>query len=254
MPPKPRPLKEEIAEALQDPLVAESLAKVLGPFLSLSIDEAVGKRLDQLANTLREVKAENSRISRKLDETAAENDQLKKTLIEQTMRIDDLECYSRSDNIIIRGLPEGSLAERATAATSLDDGISESHESVEKTVIAFVKDSLNVDINSHDISIAHRIKPGPRETVRPIVVRFVSRKMRNLVLRSKKQLRDAGQRVFISEHLTKTASHLFFEARKLVRNKTISSTWTRNGQVMIKPATDSTAKLIRSIADLNGRR
>ena len=103
-------------EALLDPKVAEPLAKVLAPFITLSIDEAMGKRIDQLTTMLKEVKTDNRRLSQRIDEMATENTQLKSTITEQSLRLDELENYSRSDNIIIRGLPEQSAAERATTA------------------------------------------------------------------------------------------------------------------------------------------
>jgi hypothetical protein len=106
------------------------------------------------------------------------------------------------------------------------------------------------------MSIAHRLKPGPRKTTRPIIVRFANWKMRDMVLRSKNQLNEGSQRVFISEHLTKSASQLFFEARKMLKEKKIAGTWTRNGHVMIKWSTDSAPKLVKCNSDLkstNGR-
>lgn len=255
MPPKPRPMTEEIAEALLDPKVAESLAKALSPFIALTIDEAVGRRMDQLAAAIKDVKADNVRLGRRLEEAAAETTRLQRTVMEQSERLEDLESYSRSDNLIIRGLPENSAAERATAAATIDDRIIESHGTVETTVVAFLNDKLGVEATVQDISIAHRLKAGPRDKVRPVIVRFVNRKLRNQVLGVKKQLKNST--FFVSEHLTKAASQLFFEARKLVRDKKLNSAWTRNGQVVVKLGTTDRGKVVRNVNDLlsnNGQR
>ena len=181
---------------------------------------------------------------------------LRKTVGEQNIRVDELERYSRTDNIIIRGLPEQSSAERASAI-AVGDNLStmESNLSVEKTVVSFLKESLNIDVTSHDISIAHRLKKGPKDSTRPVIVRFTNRKTRNLVFNSKKLLKDSGCLVFISEQLTKSASDLFFDARKALQEKKLFATWTQNGQVFAKFTSDPNVRavIIKCRADLNPR-
>jgi len=79
------------------------------------------------------------------------------------------------------------------------------------------------------------LKKGPKDTHRPIIVRFVTKKMRGSVMRAKKILREDGLReIYLSEHLTPTASLLFKETRALVRGKKIASSWTMNGKVFYK--------------------
>ena len=70
--------------------------------------------------------------------------------------------------IIIRGLPESSAAERASAAPSLtssDSGstLRESFESVQRTVIDFAIDKLGIRVLPQDISVAHRINAGKKD-------------------------------------------------------------------------------------------
>jgi hypothetical protein len=80
----------------------------------------------------------------------------------------------------------------ATQVASLDDDpvLNESHLSVKSTVQQFCMDMLGVEVQEQDISIAHRLKAGKKETTRPIIVRFATRRVRNLVLRAKKKLKD----------------------------------------------------------------
>lgn len=60
--------------------------------------------------------------------------------------------------------------------------------------------------------------------------------------------------MYVSEHLTKLNSNLFYEARKLWREKKIFGAWTRNDLVHVRlfsdPATCNRASIIRSTADL----
>ena len=249
---------EEFVDLLTDSKIVEALAKALAPLIALSIDETLSKKLEGLSATVRELKNDNTRLTKQCEVLATENNNLKKELADQNHRIDDLETYSRCSNLIIRGLPEQSSSERATAALATSDTtvLNESHLSVEKSVLAFCNDKLNVHVKDSDIAIAHRLKKGPRDSVRPVIVRFINRRVRNDVYFARKQLKGQNSQVFISEHLTKNASDLFFEARKLLKEKRIFSTWTHNGQVFIKFTSDPSTRavLIKSKADLNTRR
>jgi hypothetical protein len=94
---------------------------------------------------------------------------------------------------------------------------------VEETVLEFMNTSLGVKVQPQDLAIAHRLKAGEKDKVRPVIVRFLNRKVRNEVYRAKKKLKDIGGQVYISEHLTKSASDLFFVARKMVKDKRLAS-------------------------------
>jgi len=177
-------------------------------------------------------------------------------VIKQNQRIDELEAFSRSDNLIIRGLPELSAAERATTSADLSSvSLLDTSKSVESNVIKFCRDSLNVTVTSQDISIAHRLKAGPKDSARPILVRFTTRRIRNEVYQARKLLKVASSRVYLSEHLTKNAADIFFDARRMLREKKIYGTWTQNGLVNVQfsPNPAIRAEIIRCKADLNLR-
>lgn len=248
---------EDILEALLDTRVGDALAKALTPFLTLSINEILDKKLEGLTAAVRDLKGANTRLTQQCESVAKENASLKKLVSDQSYRIDDLESYSRSENLVIRGLPEKSAAEMATASMGSDGNplLLDGSKSVENTVIAFCKDSLGIELSSADISIAHRLKAGQKDEFRPVIVRFTSRKMRNTVYGAKKQLKNRSGKVYISEHLTKTASDLFFDARKLLREKKIFAAWTQNGQVFarLNPDQNSRPSIIKTRADLNIR-
>ena len=257
MPPKQLSRTEDWFEALLDSRVVEALAKALSPLISLTIDEALGKRMEVLSTTIKELKAENVKLNSVCESVVKENAILKQTIEEHSRRIDDMEVYGRSSDIIIKGLPEKSASEMATSAPSLDDHsmLQESHESVAQNVIKFCKDALGVALLPQDITVAHRLKPGQRDTVRPIIVRFVNRQVRNTVYRAKKELKNSRDRIFITEHLTKKNSDLFYEARKLLRERKIFATWTHNGLVHVRFSADPSvrATVIKSRQDLNLR-
>ena len=134
-------------------------------------------------------------------------------------------------------MPEATFAEAGTrtADVGTQDPIPNgSSQSVEHSVITLCRDKLGIDVLPSDISSAHRIRKGEKDTTRPIIVRFVRTQLRDEIMRAKKKLKSSGSRIYLSDHLTYSASKLFFEARKLVREKKLESTWTMNGQVLFK--------------------
>lgn len=253
---KPSPLTDDLIDALQDPRVIEAFGKAFTPLITKTVEAAVApfaKRLEELNSTVKELHTENARLTKKCETTEKENARLQKIVDTHSRRLDDIESYSRSDNLIIRGIPERSAAERASDGPPLGGGsLHESHESVETTILEFFNSTLGVGIKSQDVSIAHRIKPGPQDRIRPIIVRFNNRMARLAVLRARKTLKDSNDKIFISEHLTKSASDLFYNARKLLREKKIFGTWTQNGQVYVRFSPDpaTRASLITCDADL----
>ena len=251
---------EELVEALRDPTVAAAIAAALGPYIARAIDAALEAKLAGLRSAVDELATDNAVLKTSLNAMTTESNQLKVLVEEQGRRLEDVEIYSRAHDIIIRGLPEGSHAERASADQNADALTADTHASVESSVIALCTDRLNVTVSYRDIAVAHRLKAGPHDSARPIIVRFTSRKVRDEVLRAKKKLfvprgsNDGGTKggVFISEHLTRGVSTLFYEARKLAREKKIFSAWTNKGLVNIKFSADASEKptIIRSLADL----
>ena len=163
----------------------------------------------------------------------------------KAQRIEDLEVYSRIDQLIVRGLHENSYAERASLSASADNA-AQTHETVqaiEKTLINFCRDKLNVTVTPLDISNIHRLKSGPNNPVWPVIVRFANKKICNEIYSAKKWLKGSPDRIFVSEHLTKNASNLFYEARKLKKEKKIFSCWMMNGVVYVEFSPDPTARL-----------
>ena len=97
MPPKSKSVVEEITEALLDAKLVEALAKALSPFIALSLDEAIGKRLEGLTITVRDLKGEVARLKSQCTETEKANVALQKKVTEQGLRLDDVESYSCCD-------------------------------------------------------------------------------------------------------------------------------------------------------------
>lgn len=248
MPPKAAPVAirpEDFIEVMLDQRVQDAMAANTSGALALMVREILNKELVAIHRTCADLKKENTALKHAL--TALENSHatISKANAELSVRIETQECYSRRENIVIRGLPEASFAElgtRSNDCSSQDMIPVGSSLPVEQAVIELCRDRLGIDVLPSEISSAHRIRKGDKDTTRPVIVRFVCTKTRDKIMRAKKQLKSAGNRIYISEHLTFAASKCFYEARKLVREKKIESAWTMNGQVYFKRTASATEK------------
>jgi len=233
---------DDLVCALSDTKVTDALSKAFERKLS-SIEST-------LATLVNDLRVRDERI----EQLEIENATLRAELQHQTERIDDLESYTRRDNLIIHGLPETyATALRPTdGASSAADALNSAPDLGEESMfIKFCHDKLRVPITPQDISICHRLKKNANnDKVRPLIVRFVSRKARSAVLGARKTLRDQRAHVYINEHLSPAANKLFAEARKLAKNKVISGAWSWNGQIYVK-LLNSQIKLVTNFAELN---
>ena len=74
-------------------------------------------------------------------------------------------------------------------------------------VIDLCNDKLNLSINEHDISVAHRLRTKEQGEYPPIIVHFVRRSQRNAVFNAKRLLKsfndnqNNNNKIFINEDL-----------------------------------------------------
>lgn len=192
---------------------------------------------------------------RRLDSLKHENAEIRQQLAAQAVKLDDIETITRLENLIIKGLPEQTHAERAAGSAEAADSRApvSTQSAVEAAVISLCNDKLNLALTARDISSAYRIKKGPKDSSRPILVRFSSRKIRDEVYGSKKVLKGSTQPIFISEHLSKSVADLYYEARKMFRDKKLIACWTMHGQLFVRFTSDPGERpaLIQSRSDFN---
>lgn len=260
MPPKPsnRSFTDDFLDALNDQRVVDSLRTVFLPFVTSIIKDKVDEAVMPL----------NVQISYLTDQNK---------LLEE--RIEELDRYSRSYNIIINGLNSNSYSQAASASSvsnssninvgdqsqasepSATAGPSTSHVNTMAMVNKFFTDALGIEIGSQDISAAHllpkKIQHGSStsSTVNTrfnssIIVRFNSKQCRDHVFYARKSLKGSG--VYINEHLTPRNNELFVKARQLLKVKKVAGAWTSNGNIYIKLGTspDSRPIRVRQLTDM----
>lgn len=229
---------EILVEALASPKVLDALYEALASRLQQVITDAIDGAMTHVYTQLHEKDREISSLQQ---------------------QVENLEAYTRVDNVIVHGIKEAvaevaSISGADSSASIATQPTGEPSASTEQLFIEFCRSKLDVNIQSQDISVAHRLGQtrsgrGPR----PIIVRFVNRKAKNQVLQARKRLRtdNTCRHIFINEHLTPRTAQLFQKARHLVKMKSIIGTWTWNGKIYIKTVNGS-KKLILTDSDLSG--
>ena len=130
-----------------------------------------------------------------------------------TYENDRLQQYSRRENIRIHGVQE-------------DRG--ETGEITEKKALAVLR-ATGVTVDDQDIAACHRVGK-PRAGPKAIIVRFVSRRKRTQVMKSKKKLKEQSgmQKTFINDDLTTLRSRLYGYVRAL---PCVDKAWTVDGKI-----------------------
>ena len=109
-------------------------------------------------------------------------------------RVEELEQFTRKENIIISGLRTRHISyARATSnsatAASMERSPQEETNAFEKHVIFFLNDKLQVDIKPDDISVCHAMRASPRQPDN-VIVKFTNRRKDNDPKQSKAVKRD----------------------------------------------------------------
>lgn len=138
--------------------------------------------------------------------------------------LENLRQYSRNRNLVIDGIPQKSDEQLATLFVRMGQ-------------------SMGMNVDPNEIEAIHRLPSKAGSNRAPsILVQVKSRPLRdNYISAAKKKkftLPDIGfsprqGNVYVSEHLTKHRSRLFYEARMVRRNYGYKYVWVKSGKVFI---------------------
>jgi len=211
----------------------------MGPKKNVQTEEVddIKKSLDFLTDEMSTVKTQQSRLLELLEEVkqlCLQNLEKDKRIAELERRVDDLEQYSRRNDVLVLitgiSIKPRSYA-RAVAVDSGDEPGEREVRSVEQQVAAFLQ-SKGVELDLDCIEACH---PLPRRinNDRPaVILRFVNRRNKKALLKQGRKLK--GTNVYINEHLTKKNADIARKARYLRKQEKIQHTWVTNGKIFIK--------------------
>lgn len=198
---------------------------------------------------------------KELDTVKAENVFLKTSLGEVSARLEQLEQYSRRNNLVISGVPE-------SASESLTN------------VVGLIAEAVGCPVSSNDIDTVHRLptrdsvdpesgRPNDRKP-KSIVVRFLSRMIRDRFLGAAKtrqrvgaegtegsrstrgiMVANLGDGIYVNEHLTVKNAKLLREVKKVAAEKEYKFVWFKGYVVRVRRSKRSRVVFIRSSSDLD---
>lgn len=187
--------------------------------------------IEVFASDISKLKAENAECKSKIEELSNQN----RMLSEQ---VNELEQYSRIDNIIISGVPY------------------EPNENIQEIVTSIAK-NLEVEINEHDINAVHRLSAN-KDKIPSIIVRLNSRMKKQKLIQNSKRKRLHGKNlnmnpavpIYVSEHMSANTMSIFRKAMELKSQGAISYAWVKEGKIYIRENENDPARRIKDIQDL----
>ena len=167
-----------------------------------------------------------SKLADSVDKLVVAVNKLSSDLVASNQRCDDLEQYSRRNNIIISNIPVNN------------------ETTLETQVCNVLNDYIDTPIEPTDIERTHRIyrKASKTTSDKPpdIIVKFQSYRSRAriltkepmVLLKTANELKPDKDKIYISEDLTKVRKELFYKTRTLKKKGHIKSTFTRDGKII----------------------
>ena len=232
MPPKRETgtMIEDLISALSDKRVMDAIANVFE------------QKLQPLLHTITTLQEENKHMSNSMKE-------MEHNLVITHKKIDELEPYSRLNNLVFAGLGITNYSEAASVPET-SASVPDNSTSTESAILNLINTILQIPMTPEAISIAHRLKPkrASTSTPPPIIVKFVSRKVRNTVYSARRLLRGSG--IYINEDLTSNVADLYRQARLMLKQKLIFGCWTSGGMLYAKKTRESEPIRLATKTDL----
>ena len=190
--------------------------------------------LDKQQTENKKLLVEHKKLLSTIETISKDNSVKDEKISELELRIDHLEQYSRSENVIISNLEikHTSYANSLKAGTEKENFTQKEEASTENQVISFFEKN-GVSLSPNEISACHPV--GGKKPHRDIVMRLTNRKSKNRIMflvKKEKVLKDIE--VYVSEHLTRRNQELAAIGRRLRKKNLIAQTWVRDGKIFIK--------------------
>lgn len=183
----------------------------------LSRIERLEKSLEELNSDFQDVIFSNRKLKSTIDELNEDSEQLHEKIYYLECQHEDLNQYSRRNNIEIQNIPENI------------------HQKDLELYVIKMLHTIHVYIHSYDVVAVHRLGKFSWNRPRSVIVRFLNRKtayisLDNAKLLVRSQVREF-QKLYITENLCPTYKKIFNRLYKLKKESKIENVWTYEGKV-----------------------
>lgn len=197
-----------------------------------SIEKSVQHISEQYDEILKDVKRQAKEITdlkKRVEQVELRQDDEQVRVLKK--EVNDLEQYSRRQNLEIRGLP---LVER---------------EDLLKELNGLARELELKELSREDLEGLHRLpsKPGRPS---PVLARFVSRVTRDQWMEKRSNLRSVRPGVLFLDNLTARNKKLLWLAKTKATDKGYQFTWQKNGKVFVRKCPGEPIIRIESENDL----
>ena len=183
----------------------DSLERTLRGEFQKMVD-SLSLKYEKLTSEVFQLSNDRDMLLKRNQELRDENIALREIVHNQGNAIRETEQYLRRDNVKVYGLTEKRNGNKG-----------ETDEETARAVIAMVATDLKYELKPSDISIAHRLGRKAPGKERSVIVKFVSRTVRNEVVKRRKALK--GKPVVIADDLSPYYQNLFSKLRDKVGKK-----------------------------------
>jgi hypothetical protein len=195
--------------------------------------------MEKLESSLLQLEKENEELKAKYTEMKREGAIVRDTAVSARHvaltadeRSNDNEQYCRNYNVRIYNVPENK---------------EETVQQCEEKVLKLFNEKLGLKhITDKDLDAVHRLGKKKDEEPRPVIVGFISRKVRNQVIGKRRLLKKKPHQntrpVTIVEDLTKKNYVLYQRARK---SESAAECWTTMGKIFVKTKSGSVRRVRR---------
>ena len=203
---------------------------------------------DDLSKSYKDIILTNKQQNQEIKHLNKQAENLQKRSSDEEMKMDELEQYDRRQNLEFQGVP---LTEKEDVTQ----------------IILDLSEKLEVSLKKDDISIAHRLpqrqRPGRTRSSSikrhpTIIVRFVSRLIRNQVYANRykaKYIKDfpveGMEKLYVNENLTQRRKKLLWQTKQAAKERDYDYFWTNNGQIYLRKDEESNKIHIKSETDLD---
>ncbi|XP_054268425.1 uncharacterized protein LOC128990144 [Macrosteles quadrilineatus] len=189
-----------------------------------------------------EVKSKITATDINVEKIQEENIELQTKILDMQTEIEEMQQYSRIDNIVITGVP-------------MLKG-----ENV-FMILADIAKVLNINFHRYDVSAAHRLSNKMSKGRPPvIVVKFSSRTIKSEWLDARKEKGSLkaneihrifpDSTVYFNEHLTEHSRKVFNLGRDMVKEKCLAYVWVKDGRILVKQTEQGKTIRVKTENDL----